>query len=153
MINSHPECKIETSISSILVSVSKDKWEASTFSLCARSLIWWADSSPETYKTFFVSARVPHNCSRRVDFPTPGSPHNSKREPGTKPPPKTLSSSAILQDTLSDSDAVKSFILTALNAWPEGALVFLDGKTDSITCSVILFHVPHSGHFPLHFGA
>ena len=66
-----------------------------TPSLSARSFICLSLSSPEIYSTVLSFARLPHICKSRVDFPMPGSPPSSTREPFTSPPPSTLSSSLI----------------------------------------------------------
>ena len=60
----------------------------------ARKRTWDADSSPLMYSAgilFFAVCAATE--SKRVDFPTPGSPANKIAAPGTKPPPSTRSSS------------------------------------------------------------
>ena len=49
------------------------------------------------------------SCNIRVDLPIPGSPPTKTREPFTKPPPKTLSSSPIPVLTLTASAPLTSF--------------------------------------------
>ena len=41
----------------------------------------------------FWSDSLPTSCNNKVDFPIPGSPPTRVTEPGTNPPPITLSSS------------------------------------------------------------
>ena len=43
------------------------------------------------YKTFFLILRA--SCRSNVDFPIPGSPPKRVTDPGTKPPPRTVSNS------------------------------------------------------------
>ena len=61
----------------------------------ARILICFSLSSPETYNIFF-DLELSANCNKRVDFPIPGSPPNSIKDPGTIPPPSTLFNSLSL---------------------------------------------------------
>ena len=58
----------------------------------ARSFTCETDSSPETYKILIVS-NFKATCNISVDLPTPGSPPTKITDPGTIPPPKTLSNS------------------------------------------------------------
>ena len=60
--------------------------------LVARSFICSRLSSPEIYNTNF-SSKAKATCNARVDFPIPGSPPNKIIDPGTIPPPRTLSNS------------------------------------------------------------
>ena len=45
--------------------------------------------------TFPSPCTLSHSCNINVDFPIPGSPPSNTRDPFTKPPPNTLSSSPI----------------------------------------------------------
>src|SRR6185295_14976090 len=60
---------------------------------------WPGDSSPVAYSTPAVPSdawlRPAAAWSRSVDLPIPGSPPTRTSEPGTRPPPKTRSSSSI----------------------------------------------------------
>ena len=65
----------------------------------ARSRTWPGDSSPVAYSTPAVPPeawlRPAAAWSRSVDLPIPGSPPTSTSDPGTSPPPRTRSSSAM----------------------------------------------------------
>jgi len=61
----------------------------------ARILICRSDSSPETYRTVWLTAICIAICSVSVLLPMPGSPPISTTEPGTIPPPKTRANSSI----------------------------------------------------------
>ena len=73
-----------TGISSAAVSLSRS----------ARSRIWAADSSADTYRVRRPAAtRLASAIVVSVDLPIPGAPPISTSDPGTIPPPRTLSSS------------------------------------------------------------
>ena len=62
----------------------------------ARRRTWSMDSSPEIYMTLRPArASLAAAWSMRVDLPMPGSPPTRTTEAGTKPPPRTRSSSAM----------------------------------------------------------
>ena len=123
-------------------------------SRCARSRIWAADSSADTYSVRRPAAhRLASAIVVSVDFPMPGAPPISTREPGTIPPPSTLSSSPIPVLRRSCSTASTSASATGLTgaarsraspppppAPPRGAV----GRT----CSTSVFHSPQPGQRP-----
>ena len=116
----------------------------------ARILICFKDSSPDTYKVGTpADARFLHTCKRIVDFPIPGSPPTSTREPGTMPPPRTLSSSAIPALKRSVSEVSISSKVTGFAPFPDIRREVLpeDFTTGS---STKLFHALHPGHCPIH---
>ena len=89
-------------ISSAEVELANFKFFASEVpSLCARSATCSADSSPETYKTFFELAIKDEICIKSVDFPIPGCPAIKSTPAGKIPPPKTASRSLIPLEILS----------------------------------------------------
>src|SRR5699024_216891 len=140
-------------ISSRFVSQSRYKCSEKVPIRFARSLICFPDSSPEMYSTFFpASERRWHTCKSSVDFPIPGSPPTSTREPCTIPPPSTRSSSAIPVLILSSSstDTLESVTTLEALSFPasEAALVLpLDTVTFS---STNVFHSLQAGHCPNH---
>ena len=84
----------------------------------------------------------------------PGSPPISTREPSTRPPPRILSTSPLLSDILFSTD--ESMSDNGMGLWPEpgtdtaaAAGPFFPVATVS---STIVFHSPHAGHLPIHFG-
>src|SRR3990167_559081 len=78
-------------------------------------------------------------CKTKVDLPIPGSPANNNKEPGTNPPPKTVSISgkAIL-------------ILTARETLCQARLG-ADCAASPSACFIVP-HFPHSPHCPCHLG-
>ena len=121
--------------------------------LSALILIWFKDSSPDTYKTgTFCSAAFLHICNKSVDFPIPGSPPTSTSDPFTIPPPSTRSSSFIPVINLSSSDAF-IFEIGKGCALFLSSVLFPDELTDflSIFSSTNVFHSLHAGHCPIHF--
>ena len=131
---------------------------ASARSRSARSRICAADSSADTY-----SVRRPAPCRLAstivvsVDLPIPGEPPISTSEPGTMPPPSTLSSSPIPVRRRSCSAAATSRSATGFTVArppvrepPEprprvAAAVFR-------TSSTSVFHSPQPGHCPAQRG-
>ena len=116
----------------------------------ARILICFKDSSPETYNTFFpCDANFWHTCNRSVDFPIPGSPPTKVKDPGTIPPPNTLSSSLIPirilssfdKDTEDNTDGSLEEIADVF--FPLTILVLMVSSTK-------LFQALHPGHCPIH---
>jgi len=108
--------------------------------------IWAADSSPEIYSAFPFAPNFEHACRRRVLFPIPGSPPKSTAEPRIKPPPSTRSSSEIPDDTRApragstDSSGTENAVLSF-------------SKRPMVLASTMVFHWPHSGQRPSHFGS
>ena len=60
------------------------------------------------YKTFFLILRA--SCRSNVDFPIPGSPPKRVTDPGTKPPPRTVSNSLSPDLNLGIRSTFMSFI-------------------------------------------
>ena len=120
------------------------------FSLSARSFICSADSSPDTYSTFPSPFTLSQICRISVDFPIPGSPPSNIREPFTRPPPNTLSSSPKPVEVLNSSFATYEFNFC-------GVFLFLSSGfkelflLSTIFCSKKLFQLLQAGHFPNHF--
>ena len=118
----------------------------------ARSLICRSDSSPDTYKTLENRHRLSQICSIKVDFPMPGAPPTSTREPFTAPPPSTRSSSFIPVLKRSSSTASTSAMGLGLRppspAEPEAWDFFF---ASAAGCSTMVFHFPQAGHLPCHF--
>ena len=114
-------------------------------------LICRKDSSPDMYSTFLPSpARFLHTCSNSVDLPIPGSPPTNVKEPGTIPPPSTLSSSSICV-----SIRLSSCMLTSDNlAGAEDIFLctpwLFPRDEEGIFSSTIVFHSLHPGHCPIH---
>src|SRR3990167_4848014 len=125
--------------------------------LSARIFICPSDSSPETYNTLLLAAgslllaRATLRASSRskVDFPTPGSPDNNTADPGTIPPPKTLSSS---QNPVDIREAASLFILPICVGSVELAISRAwDFRKESWALnSENVFHDWHEGHLPYH---
>src|SRR5690606_10214626 len=118
-----------------------------------RNLIWFNDSSPETYKTGSSLLTCADNCNARVDFPIPGSPLNKISEPGTSPPLKTRSNSLLPVSILFTFNGGISFNklgkLCSKSKAPRlkpTLLVF----SSAIFCSFKVFHSPQFKHFPAH---
>ena len=109
-------------------------------------------SSPEIYSTFNpASENRAAACSSRVDFPIPGSPPTKIAEAGTKPPPKTRSSSSIPEWVRGNGASwlAKSVSLMAFPFIPP-IDPFL-GPTDRPPSSTIVFHSPQASQRPDHF--
>ena len=91
--------------------------------------------------------------STRVDLPMPGSPPISTNEPGTRPPPSTLLSSA--DGIVMRGASFASIWLTGLGfsaVAPRRLVVnVLDGPAVTRS-STMVFHSPHTGHLPAHLG-
>ena len=83
-----------------------------------------------------------------VDLPMPGEPPSSTSEPGTRPPPRTRSSSPI--DVLSRGARSAR---TSRNGTGRGAGALLRAARPAETrSSVSVFHSPQDGHCPCHLG-
>ena len=124
----------------------------------ARILICFNDSSPEIYSTLrFASASFWQTCRSNVDFPMPGSPPTKVREPGTIPPPSTLSSSpipALIRSSLSKDTSDRregSVLLPPLPAAPVFTEPPMPFAVTLILSSTIVFHALQAGHCPVHF--
>ena len=97
------------------------------------------------------SARFLHTWSNKVDFPIPGSPPTSTNEPGTIPPPSTLSSSANPVWTRLLSCILISDSLLGFNSSPAAPPFFFPAAFFSTDSSTNVLHSPHPGHCPIHF--
>ena len=106
-----------------------------TPSRSARSFSWRSLSSPETYSTRRPAHRLSQIWSSRVDFPIPGAPPTSTREPATAPPPRTRSSSPIPVEKRISPSLSTSRIRWGLRLIPTGAAFTLPGATGFSTCS------------------
>ena len=106
----------------------------------------------DTYKTFPSPCTFSHNCKISVDFPIPGSPAIRTREPSTIPPPRSLSISALCRVILASSVESISDRDRGLDDAP-GVLssCFLETPVTTFS-STIVFHSPHAGQRPIHFG-
>lgn len=115
-------------------------------------LICFALSSPETY-SMVRDLMESMFWSTRVDLPMPGSPPMRMMLPGTRPPPRTRlsseegilmrgSSSVAISDTGTGADRRE-------DECGPGVRDFFSGSTFS---STMVFHSPHAGHRPTHFG-
>src|ERR1700733_2514345 len=85
-----------------------------------------------------------------VDFPIPGEPPISTSEPGTRPPPSTLSSSPIPVESRACSTAATSPSATGLTSRP---VAFGPPARDPAlvarrVSSTSEFHSPQPGHWP-----
>ena len=119
--------------------------------LAARILICFKDSSPETYKVATPEpAKFLHTCKRMVDFPIPGSPPTNTRDPGTMPPPRTRSNSAMPELIRSVSEVSISSNVTGF-AVPEPNFPALFPADFTTGSSTKLFQALHPGHCPIHF--
>ena len=136
----------------VCVSLNTKQWSFLAGIRSALSLIWRWLSSPDTYKTLYCSCK--DICSKRVDFPIPGSPPNRVTEPGTSPPPKTLSNSSSGQrKRLSLSVVISAIGIGRLREGvlsSGGAHPFLVGF--STTSSTRVFHSLQLLHCPCHWG-
>src|SRR5690349_15141492 len=94
----------------------------------------------------FASAAA--DCSSSVDLPMPGSPPTSSAEPLTKPPPVTLSSSAMPVTTRA-ALSVSPDRGTRLVGRPPDFADFGPAPTPlSVISSTMVFHSPHASHRP-----
>ena len=117
----------------------------------ARILICFRDSSPDMYSTLRPSAAIClHTCKSRVDLPIPGSPPTSVREPGTMPPPNTLSNSAMC--VLIRSSSCMSTAVRLVGKAPSRLRVLWLAPPlfTGAFSSTMVFHSLHPGHCPIH---
>ena len=117
----------------------------------ARRATCLSDSSPVAYSTGPAALMAAADCSMSVDLPMPGSPPIKVTEPGTRPPPSTRSSSPEPVESRGWSRLASSArrVEAAARA---GAAVFRRAEPDACTSAVKVFHSPHAGHCPCHFG-
>jgi hypothetical protein len=122
----------------------------------ARILICRSLSSPDMYSTFSAGMFMA-NCSIRVDLPMPGSPPISTKLPGTIPPPNTrLNSLSGVSKRLSSSNTTSATKTGLFALCVDVELVAFQSGMEPLAFSVIsstkVFHSPHDGHLPSHFG-
>src|SRR5699024_9079364 len=101
-------------------------------------------------KTFLPAlAILRHTCRSSVDFPIPGSPPTSDRDPVTIPPPRTRSSSRIPVEIRSSSCMVIwDIFIGESEVFPAFAPPLrLAGAAFS---STNVFHCLQAGHCPIH---
>ena len=89
-------------------------------------------------------------CSRSVDLPMPGSPPRRISDPGTRPPPRTRSSSPIPTVKRGRSTAPRSPSACAVVAPPSPGRGDDRAERDGsrMTVSTRLFQAPHTRHWP-----
>ena len=110
----------QTESSSVSARMSTDSAPPSR---AARSDTCDADSSPVTSSARRPARAIaPSAVSRRVDFPTPGSPPTSTSDAGTSPPPRTRSSSATPVEMRSASSTRTDPMGTGFSGDGRGAL-------------------------------
>ncbi len=148
-------CSICCCSLSICVSLTTMQLSADALQIrSARIFICCALSSPDTYST--RDGKFIAICRTSVLFPMPGSPPISINSPGTMPPPNTRSSSslAVVERFISDSSTLLSgTAVTSVKIFPVlCACDKADALSTTIVSSVYVFHSPHCGHRPTHFG-
>ena len=138
------------SIFSILVSARSIRSSGISFNLAERYLICLSDSSPVIYRGL-EEERPEHICSIRVDLPIPGSPPMSIIDPGTIPPPRTLSNSVIcvlMRNSLSVGIELRVCISGAVCL-----IGFNFFEDEEVTVSSTReSHAPQEEHLPCHLG-
>ena len=138
---------------SISVSLYIRQSSPSPPSLVALSFTCRALSSPVTYRV-----RSPRQCRGicrdSVDFPMPGSPAMSTRDPFTIPPPRSLSISELCRvvrlssvESISLRDRGRDEVPTEFSSCLREAWAPV-----TTFSSTIVFHSPHAGQRPIHFG-
>ena len=85
-----------------------------------------------------------------VDLPIPGEPPSSTSEPGTSPPPSTMSSSPMAVLRRGARSALTSRRGTGRAVGPDGRA--RRGPPLGARSSTSVFHSPHDGHWPCHLG-
>ncbi len=122
---------------------SRSSWRPP--SLSARPLTWMGDSSAQTIRTLRPQRTCSAaNCRVSVDFPIPGSPPTRVTDPGTRPPPRALSSSLMPVGTAWNDVGGTCVIGTASPLWAVGATI--------TRTSLRVFHSPQPGQQPTHLG-
>ncbi|MNH17498.1 hypothetical protein D3C79_771720 [compost metagenome] len=141
-------------IASMQVSVITRSWSWGRPRRRARIATCCWDSSPVTYNAGMRVAMAHRVCNRMVDLPIPGSPPINTTEPSTRPPPNTLSNSALavvkrgISSTLTSARVLICACCPAQPVRPLGAAA----APLSSTVSTRVFQAPHSPHCPAHFG-
>ena len=134
----------------VFVSVSMRQVLLFGWILSARILICFWLSSPETYKALYGNFKA--IWSKRVLFPTPGSPPSNTKAPGTNPPPKTLlnSRSKVFNRTSFSMfiSFTKSGVETLFEVC-EGDFQFTFSSFCT-TSSTTVFHCLQAEHWPTH---
>ena len=88
-----------------------------------------------------------------VDLPMPGEPPSSTSEPGTRPPPRTMSSSP-----MRGAQARRALGADLAQGHRPGARAAPPARAPrgaaplGARSSASVFHSPHDGHWPCHFG-
>src|ERR1700722_4715754 len=117
-----------------------------------RSATCFKDSSPVAYSTGPEPFRAAAACNISVDFPIPGSPPIRVTDPGTRPPPRTRSSSPepVLNRGCSRTASAASEEELSLR----GTLTEVADLRGFKGCNSAksVFQVPQPAHFPCHFG-
>ena len=113
-----------------------------------RPRTWIGDSSPVTSIARPPAATLARACSTSVLLPMPGSPPSSTSDPGTRPPPRTRSSSTIPVVMRSGVSSVSSSSRVTAGTAPS-ALWRAAGAASSATVP----HSPQVGQRPTHRGA
>ena len=130
--------------------VTEANWILLSFkpSLSALIFIWDKLSSPEMYIHSSLSFdKLPTSCNNNVDLPIPGSPPIKVTDPGTNPPPITLSTSikfdVILEWSYASFFKYSKRIVCPfdLDKIPDGFMFFSSSK---------VFHSLHCSHLPIH---
>ena len=85
-----------------------------------------------------------------MDLPMPGSPPTSVTDPGTRPPPSTLSSSGMPVGRAAHEPVSTSAIGTALAIGVSRRWVSASARARSTTSSTSVSHPPQPGHRPAH---
>jgi len=122
-----------------------------TFKRCARSWIWFSDSSPEIIRTVLPCVAISFAiCNVRVDLPMPGSPVKRVKLDVRKPPFRTLLSSS--------DDVFKRLFLFGVKLFISVTFAGFDliwfGRLVccSMICSSKEFHSWHCEHCPAQTG-
>ena len=152
MIISARLTRIVEIISSKSFSVIINILSCETPSRLALAEIWPICSSHEIYR--ISEPRDPYHSliwSARVDFHIPGSPERSTRLPGVSHPPRTLSSSPLVLERRDIPEEVCGSIFWSscifqIDPLPFPFCFFISQISSSV------FHSPHVGHYPVHFG-
>ena len=133
-----------SSMSSIFVSLSTNRFPVRTLRRSARIFSCRSDSSPVTYKTVCSRQIYSQICSNSVDLPIPGEPPKSTSEPFTQPPPSTLSSSAMPLEKRSSSAVSSSASVLGRRFIPRLTAFFV--LFVSAGASITVFQLPQDEH-------